>query len=260
MFFKQWKTMLGITFSKEMAYKTNFLIKMLMLIFLESVGPIISYLIYENTLGIPGWSFEEFILLLGTFTLIINLANFLFLYLPSIVMFYVKKGFLDTLFVKPMNLLAHLTIKSINLEAIAGILTGLVLIIWSFLKLELSLFSINFMFYILLIFIAVIFQFSLIVIMASLTIIFIKITGLYHIYNSLMSIAKYPLIIFNSGLILFFTFIIPIGIAAHYPVTVLLGEGIKLLTIGAVIIVIIFLFISILLWKYALKKYSSAGG
>ena len=58
--------------SKEMVYKWNFIIKILSLISVDIVSPLVTLLIYQKTLGIPGWSFEQFILFQGTFIFVMG--------------------------------------------------------------------------------------------------------------------------------------------------------------------------------------------
>ena len=66
---KYWMKNLALELQKEMIYKLNFFLKVVGLVLADIVAPLITLLIYRSTPGIPGWTFEEFILFQGSFIL-----------------------------------------------------------------------------------------------------------------------------------------------------------------------------------------------
>lgn len=82
--------------------------------------------------------------------------------------------------------------------------------------------------------------------------------NLEDLFDSMLSVGKYPTYVFNGGIRMFFFYILPIVYVSTFPVQILRGNaglvhiGIGLIIAGA------FLFLSNRFWSFALKHYSSA--
>lgn len=245
--------------SSEMAYKWNFFIKSISLIIADIIGPLIAMLIYSTTSGIPGWSFEEFILFQGTIIFVLGFSHFLFVVFPFSVINNVREGTFDKILVKPYNTLLYLSSTSVDIEGLAEVFLGLALIIWAGVKLDITI-GINALYYLIIIFFALIFQYALMVIIASLAFIFIKSYALIDLFFKLSDLARYPLNIYNSELRFFMTFIFPIAIVSSFPANALL-HGLSLINLIKIVLPVFgFLIITLFIWEYAMKKYTSSGG
>jgi ABC-2 type transport system permease protein len=73
--------------------------------------------------------------------------------------------------------------------------------------------------------------------------------------------AIYPLNIFPRGITIFLTFIIPFGTITYLPLQYLLGriDGIGWLYAFMPLLGALFIIPCILVWRYGVRKYSSAG-
>lgn len=251
---------LSMEFAREMAYKWNFILKAISIGLVDIISPLVMLIIYTTTSGIPGWSFHEFILFQGTFTLVFGIINTTIMWFPERVIAGVRRGSLDKHLIKPFNPLAYFLLTSWNLEGFAGIIVGLALITWAAIKLNLVFLSLNTIAYILLLIVALFFFCSMMIIISALAVIFVRSQALYQLFFSVTRFTKFPLDIYSSGLFFALTFIFPIGIAAFYPVEALLGSLSLLTMVEIVIPIAVFFGVSLILWRYALKKYTSAGG
>lgn len=259
-YLRLFKKTFALELSSEMAYKTNFFIKSLALITADLIGPLVTLLIYSNSSGIPGWSFEEFLLFQGTFIFVIGLSHFLLILIPYHVIENVREGTFDKILIKPYNPLLYLSFTSVDLEGIAEVLAGLFLIVYSFIKLNLVLFSLNTILYIFLIVMGLIFLYAAFVLMSALAFLFVKSFGLFDLFFKIMDVARYPLNIYEGGMRFLFTFIIPIGIVSFYPASVLL-KGLNIIILIEILVPIgLFLIFSMWMWNKAIKNYTSAGG
>lgn len=171
----------------------------------------------------------------------------------------VREGTFDKILTKPFNPLLYLTFSSIDIEGLAEVLTGLILIIWAFLKLNIAV-SINLLIYIIIILIALIFMYSLMIIISSLAFIFIKSFALFELLFKLLDIGRYPMSIYGFEMRIIFTFLIPVAVVSFYPASALLGTLNTIRLFEIIIPVGIFLILSILMWNISIKKYTSAGG
>lgn len=256
LFFKSW----ALDISSQMAYKANFVTKILSLMLMDIVGPLIILLIYTNTAGIPGWSFEEFILFQGTMTLVFGFGHAFIVMMPARVLEDVREGHFDKHLIKPFNTLTYFLFSSPDIDGFAEVFVGLALISWAFAKLGLSILSLNFLVYLLLILVAFLFQYAVMITISALAFLFVKSWALFDILFTLSNFARYPLNIYSSGFVFFLTFLFPIAVSAFYPVEVLL-RGLTFLNLVKVVLPVVAAFcISIWFWNRAMKKYSSAGG
>jgi ABC-2 type transport system permease protein len=259
-YLKLFKKTFALELSSELAYKANFIIKLLALVLADMVGPLVILLIYTTTSGIPGWTFEQFILFQGTFVFVIGFSHFMLFTMPYTVIENIREGTFDTILIKPFKPLLYLTFRSIDLEGLAEVVVGLGLIIWSLIKLNLSIFSLNFLVYILLVIIGLLFMYALMILTSSLSFLVVKSYAVAEFFLRLIDLARYPINIYSYSFRFVLTFLFPIAIVSNYPAAALLQSMSLINLIKIILPVFIFLGITIFLWNLAMKKYSSAGG
>ena len=71
--------------------------------------------------------------------------------------------------------------------------------------------------------------------------------------------AQYPIGIFQKGMVLFFTFIIPYAFVNYYPLLYFIGKKDNLLYGFSPLLVTLYLIPCILVFKLGMKRYSSVG-
>ncbi len=252
--------MCGMILSSDMAYKWNFIIKMVAIVFMDLIGPLVILLIYSTTSGIAGWSFEQFILFQGILTFVIGIGQTFFLHIGYDVMDMVQHGKFDTVLVKPFRPLVQLTLSSLDWEFVPEIFVGIALMVWAFVKLGLPVFALNTLMFLILMILGIIVYYSIIVLISSLAFLVVKAWGLFSLLWRSMDFVRYPLDIYSLPLRNLFTFFLPLGLASFYPAKALFGE-VSWLFVGEMVLVVgAFFGISLILWHFAMKKYSSAGG
>jgi ABC-2 type transport system permease protein len=246
--------------SADMAYKWNFIIKMVAIFFMDLIGPIVILLIYSNTSGISGWSFEQFILFQGILIFVIGIGQTFFLRVGYEVVYMVQHGKFDTILIKPFRPLVQLTLTSLDWEFMPEIFVGLGLMSWAFVKLGLDFFTMNTVMFVVLVVLGLFVYFSLIVIVSSLSFLVVKSWGLFSLLWRTIDFVRYPLDIYSLPLRYLFTFFLPLGLASFYPAKALMGE-VGWLFVGEMVLVVgAFFGLSLVLWHFAMKKYTSAGG
>lgn len=78
------------------------------------------------------------------------------------------------------------------------------------------------------------------------------------IYRDIAAMARFPVDIYREPLRAFITFVVPIGIMMTFPPKALFGILSSGYIIGSLIIGIVFVFLSLKFWRYALTQYTSA--
>ncbi len=255
-----WKGAMKLVLSGEVAYRFNFILTVIAYLLFSVTGPIIALLIYNVSSGIPGWTFEEFLLLSGTFTIASGI-NYTFL--AGISWETIEKiwqGTYDAVLIRPVRPLALATATAFNTDNLPNIVVGSAIVIFAFSKLNLALNANMLVSYIFLLGLAILFFYSLDIIITSLAFLVTKSGVLMSILDEILGLGKNPISIFGATGMILFTFIFPIGLAAFYPASALLGK-LSLPAIAELAVVAFAFFgISLLAWSFAIKKYTSAGG
>lgn len=99
---------------------------------------------------------------------------------------------------------------------------------------------------------------SIHILVASLGVITTEVDHAIMIYRDLSTMARVPIDIYNSWLRAFLIYIIPIGIIFTFPAKALMGILSWQFIIFSIFFSLIFLFGSLKLWSWSLKKYTSA--
>lgn len=250
----------SIWMSRDFAYKGDFFIKIFALIIADMVGPLTAFFLYQSTWGIPGWSFEQFLLFQGTLIIVFGLARTFTSTFPWWTLNAINEGEFDQYLVKPYSALMYLLALTVDHYGLGEVLVGIILVVYSMVQLGIAIFSFSTLFYVLLIIAAVFVHLGASIMIASMGFIAVKSEALIHLFMRLTDFARYPLTVYGFGLRVFLTFLIPVAVSSFYPAEILLrGVSLKVLFYGFVP-VIVFFAISLYIWKIAMRKYTSAGG
>jgi len=254
-----WKKTVALDLSSEMAYKINFFIKMFGIFLMDIISPLLALLIYNSTSGIPGWNLHEFFLFQGTFILVAGISHFFIWAIPYKVIDMVRTGNFSNVLIRPYNPLGYVTSTSVDFDGISEMIVGLFLTLYASSVLKIGL-SINVLYYIFIILIAIVFQYSLVVIVSSLSFLVVKSYALLDIWSNFLDLGRYPSTIYSTSLRFFVTFLFPVAVSAFYPASALLRRINPLTILIAIFSVSAFFIFSLVLWNLAMKKHTSAGG
>ena len=245
--------------SEEMAYKSNFIISMMTLLTFNIILPFVTILIYLNTEGFKGWSFDQILLFQGIYILVNSIDSMFFQRVDWTLSYDVRSGYFDRYLLYPINTLAYISFTNFSIEHIADFVLGIVIIIYSLVHMA-TIFTIQkvvlfFGFFAL----ALIFVFSLAILKYAIILKAVKIGRLGEFFRTVLSYGQYPIDIYGKVLSTFFKYLLPLAVIAYFPSKVLLDFGISniLMIISSVIIILV---LCILLWNNAIKNYTSAGG
>ena len=254
------KKTVGMSLAGEMAYKTNFYIKAFAMVLADFVGPLLTLLIYSTTLGIPGWSLNEFLLFQGTLILIFGLGHTFVMHFPYEIIHSIREGEFDKYLVKPYNTMLYILSESFIIDGLPEVAVGICLVTYTMIKLGLSVFSFDFFWYLILVAAGLLMQIAVMVFISAFAFLVVKSEALINLYYKLSDFVRYPLNIYAIGIQFALTFFFPLAVSSFYPAEVLLRGATPKILLSILIPVIIFTAISVYLWNMAMKKYTSAGG
>ncbi|MBW3004937.1 ABC-2 family transporter protein [Candidatus Woesearchaeota archaeon] len=259
-FFRIEKKTVGMSLAGEMAYKTNFYIKAFAMVLADFVGPLLTLLIYSTTLGIPGWSLNEFLLFQGTLILVFGLGHTFTMHFPYEVIHCIREGEFDKYLVKPYNTMLYILSESFIIDGLPEVAVGICLVAYTMVKLGLSVFSFSFFWYLVLVAAGLLVQVAVMVFISAFAFLVVRSEALMNLYFKLSDFIRYPLNVYALGIQFAFTFLFPLAVSSFYPAEVLLRGATPKILLSVLIPVILFTAVSVFLWNLAMKKYTSAGG
>jgi ABC-2 type transport system permease protein len=244
--------------ASRMAYRLDYFLSLIIMLFLEMVGPMVTVLIYGTGVSFPGWSLYEALLIQAIFLLAKGIAFPFFFGMVWNTIRRAQEGTFDLLLIKPQPVLFMAIVTGFDAEDLGKLIGGTGLFIISISKLappspfQWISFLIIFLFSL-----TVLFAFA--VIMAATGMIWIGNFRLYEIFNTVTSFGVYPSSIFSKSVQILITYIIPIGMVGTLPASVLLGRP-NPSAFAGMGISLVFLALSLNYWRLMMSRYTSAGG
>lgn len=215
------------------------------------------YFLVSKTKFIAGYSLNQALIFFLTFNFIDSLAQLLFRevyrFRPLVV-----NGEFDSVLLKPYHPFIRILVGGIDILDAFLIIPYLILLVYFVLKIpHLLLTSIIIYFFFLLMSIMIATAFHIIIL--SIAILTTEIDHALMIYRDFTKMAALPIDIYKEPIRSLLTFVIPVGIMMAIPVKSLFGliniqTGIICLTVA-----MLFFWLSINLWEFAIKKYQSVG-
>lgn len=252
--------MLQIQINKDFAYKANFIITVLGAMIGDLVGPLLAIIIYSTTPGVPGWTLDQFLLFQGAYILVFGIGHAFCVGFFFMVYEAVERGEFDKYLLKPYNSWLYLMSMSIDWDGLPEVLFGAALSIYAMIKLDVSIMSIGFLYYLILIAAGALFQYTMFTLIAAGSFMVVKNEALLQMFFKLSDFARYPLSIYGLGLRFFLTFLFPIAVSSFYPAEALI-HGISFADLMIAVLPAIAVFVlSLWVWSKTIRHYSSAGG
>lgn len=242
--------------SVEMEYRLNFFLASL-----SSLGSLAGsvfglFLFYRTGYTFQGWSWPEALIVLGIFTLLQGFAGtFLSPNLGKIVS-YVQQGTLDFVLLKPISSQFWLSTHTFSPWGIPDIPFGIAIIVYAGSQLQLN--SSNYGLALLSLTFGLISLYSLWFMLGATSIWFVKIYNVTEVLRGLIEAGRYPIVAYPVVYRWFFTFVVPVAFLTSVPAETLLGRTQPLWVVGGGVMAMGLLMASNLVWRFALRFYTSA--
>src|ERR1700738_1001925 len=252
--------MLRNSLIREMSFKANFLLWMLVEVLGFCCQIIFFSIIFGNVDRIGEWTKWEVVLLVGTHQIIGQLFQAFFFVNVANIPELVRTGKLDSLLVLPVDSQFAVSTKQFGLDSVINAIVGAVVVCVSLSKLGIVPTPMSILLYIIALGFGVAIHYSIMLSLAAVSFWIIRAQGLVYGYFNFLNIARYPDAIFPRLFKILFGWIVPVVVVSHVPARLLaqsfdqpFGLMSKLVIASMVIFVL-----SRLFWSFALKRYSSA--
>ena len=260
---KYWEVylvMLRNSLIREMNFKLNFLLW----IVVESlwfVGQLVFIqVIFNQVTALGDWTKWDMVLLVGTHQIIsqvfqaffyTNLTN-----LPELV----RTGKLDFVLLQPVDSQFTASLRQFSLDSMVSGLVGVAIVTYSLFKLHLVPSPGQIALYLVTMLLGITIHYAVLFSLATVSFWTTRSQGLIWGYFSIMNLARYPDVIFKGLIKFVFSWMIPVIVVTNVPARVLIhaSQAPWRLILHLVLASALMLFLSRILWRFALNRYQSA--
>jgi len=255
-----WGIMLRNSLIRELSFKANFLLWMVVEVLWFCGQIVFFYIIFGQVDRIVDWTKWEVILLIGTHQMIAQLFQAFFFVNVSSIPELVRTGRLDSVLALPIDSQFAVSTKQFGLDSVLNAILGAIVVIVALTKLQIVPAPGMIALYLVAIGFGIAIHYSIMLTLAAISFWIVRAQGLVYGYFNFSHIARYPDVIFPKVFKLIFGWIIPVIIVANIPARLLIkpfGQPAWLIFHLVIAGTIAFL-LSRIFWRFALRHYSSA--
>lgn len=245
---------------REMNFKANFLLWMLVELLWFAGQIIFLEVLYTHVESIGGWSKWECVLLVGTHQITSQLFQAFFYVNLAELPDLIRTGRLDLMLLLPIDAQFAISTRKFGMDNVVNALVGVAIVVFSLVQLgvvpgahQIALFACG-------IGLGVAVHYAILFGLATAAFWIIRAQGLIYGYYNVFNIARYPDTVFRGLFKVIFSFFIPVIIVANVPSRVLARafespwSGLAQLAGAALFIIVA----TRIFWLFALRRYASA--
>ena len=237
-------------------YRIDFFTGLISSLIVQISNILFLYIIFSKIPKINGWSMYETAILSFSVSLAIDFYKLIFAGLHYFPDYYVKRGHLDTILLKPINELTFIILEGMLFTKISGIVIDLIILSVGITNAGYGVSE--FLILIITGFICSLVMGALVIIFCYISFFTTEVFEAIKIISNLCEFSKYPSTIYPRIIGIFFTYILPLFIVGVIPVNYFRNNNANLFIIP-ILMSIIIIVLSLVLWKRGLKKYQSTG-
>lgn len=253
--------LIEISFKSQMQHRASFLMLISTYFLSTSIDIIGIWVLFDRFKMVQGWTLKEVAILYGIMHIGFSIPEAFARGFDNFGLL-IKNGDFDRILLRPLGTLFQMASREIQWLRLGRFLQGCIILTWGCLELQFSLSALH----VLIIFLAILGTaavfYALFILQATLTFWTIETMELMNIATfGGLEVGQYPISIYPPLLRGFFTFIIPLACVAYYPIATALNHETIPLWLGTIAPLsgLLFLSLSIQLWKLGVRHYNSTG-
>jgi ABC-2 type transport system permease protein len=216
--------------------------------------------IYSQVSSIGGWSRNQTLLFIGTFSLLNALNMALYFFGVISIPHKIKSGELDLYITKPLNTLFHLSFENMDMGSVPLVFASIGIIIYAAAGMEVRVTALTVIGYIFLVLIMLVLYYDMEVILRTIPFFVIQSTSIERFEEGVLTLCmRIPGILFRGVFKVLFYLVLPYGIMATIPTQFFSGMLSPAGFIYAVAVAAVFTAFTMAFWKFGLKNYKSTG-
>jgi ABC-2 type transport system permease protein len=252
-------SVLKINILNELQYSKDLYVQLFTVILDITLSLVTIEIMFSGITSIGLWRKEDILVLVGLYRIINGLLNLFILPSLSSLTSSIISGSLDYVLLLPIDAQFISSIREVRIWKLSDVIVGAIFICIIKYTYNISFHILNIIGLIIAIIIGCIIVACFYSIIASLSFWFLDSSYLLIIFPQCLEWAgKWPVSIFPRFFRILFTFIIPIGIAITIPTEVLINKFNIEMIIICFCFSIVMIFVSRIIWRMGIKKYSGA--
>lgn len=239
-------------------YRVEFFFQGLTILFWSFATFVPVLVVYDRSATIAGWTFQESLLVLGFFLLLKSVLEGAVN--PSLiaVVEHIRKGTLDFVLLKPADAQFLVSTQKFEPSAIVGSIGAFILLGLGIRHTGIAPAAHEFGAAFVLLVCATALLYSLWILVVSAAFYVVRIDNLGYLLASVFDAARWPSSVFRGAFHVLFTFVIPLALMTTWPAESLLGRFDAMRLAGSLVGTAAFAYGARLVWKMALRRYTSA--
>lgn len=251
-------TQLRTSIATAMAYRANFIIEMILSVAWLSIALLPLIVLFSQRDNVAGWDRSSALIVMAYFMAVKAIMEGMVS--PSLVSLVekIRSGAFDYVLLKPVDAQFMVSTASYEPQKAIDLIGAIALACYAFSQRGIWPTAGQVGVGITLLFSGVLAMYSLWIICAAASFWVVRLDNLIYLLSAVFDTARFPVQIFRGMWRFVFTFIIPVAIMTTFPAMALLGRLDMRAAIGTVAGAVAMLVISRLVWRAAIRSYTSA--
>lgn len=209
---------------------------------------------------LAGWTLPEEAFLYGFSLIPFGIFNVLSLNLYDFGNNYIIEGKFDRVMLRPVSTLFQVLFEQFRIESLQEVATGIFCIWWSSSRLHIDWTAVKLLLLFFWIVCAAVIYVSVFLLLTTVSFWFEDRIGVHPPVWNVIAFGRWPLSIYSGAVQFFLCWIIPFGLASFYPSVRFLGRRTAPQYLAFVpVVAVTFLILSIAMWNFGTRHYSSTG-
>ncbi len=245
-------------FVEEVEYRLNFIGHLLTTGLQLALAVFMANIFFFRADSVGGWSFYEVLLLLGVFNAIHGFIEMVLQPNMSRLVQHIRKGTLDYVLLKPVDSQLFVSFRHMVFWKIADIVLGLGLVVFALVQMGAWPTWQAIVSFFVLFSAALCLVYAIWMMLMTLSFWAVKVDNLSYLFMSFFDTARFPVSVYKGFLRLALMYLFPVGLITTLPASALTkGVSVWQLLVAGVL-ALAFVALTRLLWRLALRSYTSA--
>lgn len=244
---------------KAMEFRLEFFTGIITSLAFSCIVPLFQFLIYKNTRGYPGWTFDEILLFQAVLLFWIGFTDTIFGDIKPLMEATIQYGLFDRYLIFPYPPLVILLTRGFNYRSTGTLLAGIIALTYAFIKLSISLTWWRIVLFLVYFAAGILLYLALLILYCTIALRLVYVLNLSVVLDKIIQLGNWPVEIFSGTLKIISFSVLPIAIWINIPCRILLGH-LEVTAVFSLIPALILFIVSLILWNKNLKNYTSAGG
>ena len=258
---KLWLSLAKFSLLGELAFRGNFLIKVVVELLWLGILLLFNFTIFQQTTMIADWNAHQYLFFIGCYFAMGGLMETLFLDNCNQFADLVRTGDLDFILLKPIDEQFLVSCRNIDWSTAANVLMGGGVMLFALINLEWSWDTGKAALFVIMFACGTALAYGFLLLLTSASVWFMRNQSLYEMWWLFTTLMRYPREIFRNWAApagVFFSFIVPIMLVINVPARIMV-KGLEPAFVGYTFLAtVVVLFLSRRFFRYALKRYRSA--